>query len=164
MNNRGITLIELLIVVAIIGIIVAIAIPNLLAAVQRARQKRTMADIKAVATVWESYFVDYAYYYPGGGCSQIDGLSLPAMRLIFSSLAAELQPTYISKIPWNDGWNRPFYFYTDVSASAQSYKIESWGKDGASDDYCGSTTSFDNDIVLFTGQFLEWPEGPQAAK
>lgn len=164
MNKRGFTLIELLIVVAIIGIIVAIAIPNLLAAVQRARQKRTMADIKALATVWESYFIDYAYYFPGGGCNHIDGISLPDMKLVFSSLAAELQPTYVSKIPWNDGWGRPFYFYTDVASAAQSYKIESYGKDGSADSYCGMTTSFDNDIVMFTGQFLEWPDGPQGGK
>ena len=45
-NNKGFTLIELLIVVAIIGIIVAIAIPNLLNAIQRAKQKRTMGDMR----------------------------------------------------------------------------------------------------------------------
>ena len=45
-NSKGFTLIELLIVVAIIGIIVAIAIPNLLNAIQRAKQRRSMGDIR----------------------------------------------------------------------------------------------------------------------
>ena len=47
-NNGGFTLIELLIVVAIIGLIAAIAIPNLMTAMNKAKQAKTMADIKAI--------------------------------------------------------------------------------------------------------------------
>ncbi|MEO6327242.1 MAG: prepilin-type N-terminal cleavage/methylation domain-containing protein, partial [Thermoanaerobaculia bacterium] len=58
-NRKGFTLIELLIVVAIIGIIVAIAIPNLLNAIQRAKQKRTMADMRSIGTAIEAYAIDH---------------------------------------------------------------------------------------------------------
>ena len=57
-NDKGFTLIELLIVVAIIGIIAAIAIPNLLNAIDRGKQKRTMADLRSVGTAIESYSID----------------------------------------------------------------------------------------------------------
>ena len=50
MNKKGFTLIELLIVVAIIGIVAAIAIPNLLTALQKGKQKATMGDMKSVGT------------------------------------------------------------------------------------------------------------------
>ncbi len=66
-NNKGFTLIELLIVVAIIGIIVAIAIPNLLNAIQRAKQKRTMGDMRTAGTAAEAYAVDFNHYPAAAG-------------------------------------------------------------------------------------------------
>ena len=59
-RESGFTLIELLIVIAIIGILAAIAIPNLLNAVQRGKQKRSMSDMRTLATAIESYAVDLA--------------------------------------------------------------------------------------------------------
>ena len=61
-RNPGFTLIELLIVVAIIGIIAAIAIPNLLNAIDRSKQKRTMSDLRTICTAVEAYATDTSSY------------------------------------------------------------------------------------------------------
>ena len=57
-GQKGFTLIELLIVVAIIGIIAAILIPNLLDALQKAKQKATVGDIRNIGTAWMSWVTD----------------------------------------------------------------------------------------------------------
>ena len=58
------TLIELLIVVAIISILTAIAIPNFMEAQTRAKVAKALADMNTLATGIESYAVDHSVYPP----------------------------------------------------------------------------------------------------
>lgn len=58
-ESLAFTLIELLIVVAIIGILAAIAVPNFLNAQVRAKISRVQADQNAYATAFEMYFLDF---------------------------------------------------------------------------------------------------------
>jgi len=61
-RSRAFTLIELLIVVAIIAILAAIAVPNLLEAQIRAKTTRAKSDMRVIAGALEAYHVDNNHY------------------------------------------------------------------------------------------------------
>ena len=61
-SPRAFTLVELLIVIAIITILALIAIPNFLEAQVRAKVSRSVADMRTIATAIEAYCVDYQTY------------------------------------------------------------------------------------------------------
>jgi len=77
-GQKGFTLIELMIVIAIIGILAAIAIPNFLSYRQRSYDSAAQSDLKNLMTAQEAYFVDYDTYvtsFSGSG-EKIDALAL----------------------------------------------------------------------------------------
>jgi len=61
-NEEGFTLIELMIVIAIIGILAAIAIPQFSAYRTRSFNSAAAADVRNAATAQEAYFVDNQSY------------------------------------------------------------------------------------------------------
>jgi prepilin-type N-terminal cleavage/methylation domain-containing protein len=61
-NRKGFTLIELLIVVVIIGILAAIAIPKFANTKEKAYVAAMKSDLKNLATSEEAYFSDYQTY------------------------------------------------------------------------------------------------------
>ncbi len=147
--QRGFTLVELMIVVAVIGILSAVLIHRLLNVVDRARQRRAMADLRTIGAAVEAYAVDNLLFPRGASlqAAQLDGL---------------LVPTYVHRIPASDPWHQPFW--VDLSESGTSYTAYSGGKNLTvfkSEWRRGPTTSYDADIVFSFGGFVQWPEGIQ---
>jgi prepilin-type N-terminal cleavage/methylation domain-containing protein len=92
MHRRAFTLIELLIVVAIIAILAAIAVPNFLEAQTRARVARVKADFRTMKTGMESYRIDFNTYTPNGRVNQG-----PALKGGFEYLTRPIK--YMTIIP-----------------------------------------------------------------
>ena len=162
--QTGFTLIELLIVVAIIGILATMIIPNLLDAMQKAKQKRTVADERILGTAMFAWMTDeVGAAAAGAAATAVDLNDYPPITQ--DDLRALLVPVYIEAIPNLDGWKRPYDYYCNVDDphARTVLAISSDGADGASTgptyDVGGfDPTDYDQDIVWTDGYFARWPQ------
>jgi len=190
-KERGFTLIELLIVVAIIGIIAAIAIPNLLDAIERARQKRSTSEVRTMVVAMQAFGVDYGGY---PNSSHNGDPSLTWVTVVDAS-GPIIVPHLIQAVPRLDGWGVPYTYGAGpdtgignpqinnediadhfVIFSLGSDKAPGGGTDGSNDavsvqaNWCQSppvptgtmiTHCYESDIVWGDAFFVQSPDGKQ---
>jgi len=122
-KQKGFTLLELMIVIAIIGLLIAIVVPDLINAKREAEIKSCEASLRGVQSALELYYTHYKYYP--------------------ENLQTTLNEGYLQEAGDKDPWNRSFIYRLSTGSGAENgaegaqtannYMIGSYGPDGKQD-------------------------------
>ncbi|MEM7234508.1 MAG: prepilin-type N-terminal cleavage/methylation domain-containing protein [Planctomycetota bacterium] len=115
MRNRGFTLIELMIVVAIIAIITAVAIPSILNARKSGNEARAISTLRSIVTVQEQYrtrFGNYANPFQELEAAGYIDIEFDAYDIV---AYAALQNAWAMSIRPRTAQDADRYFFTDNS-------------------------------------------------
>ena len=145
-QQKGFSLIELMIVLVIIGVLAAIAIPNMLDAKVRAQQKATLAELRNWGNALGAYMAETGVVPAGGGGP-----------VVASTVFNELVPYAVSALHIDDAWNNDLFYFALNSVSGTSYTVASGGRHGVLDNTCITPATwfiYNDDIAINDGLFI----------
>lgn len=138
-EQRGFTIVELLVVIVVIGILAAITVVAYNGIQQRARDAQRLSDIKTITQALELYYLDKGEYPAGSGSTTINSSWSTTADNSWSNLEAALQP-YISKLPTDPVNSKGTTTAHDpTQASNSSMRAYSYYSNTPGFSYCGVT-------------------------
>jgi general secretion pathway protein G len=173
-NQRGFTLLELMVALTIIAILVAVVGPNVLQKIQYGKQIGTMEDMRAIANACLEYIADNNAA-PAAGVQ--DG-PLSAQ----SEFVKALTEKYLTKCPVNDKWGNPYVVYSgsavahfggfsESTVSRTDFIIVSYGRKGQDEHFVFDSgnreagifdsktmADFDKNLVNWNGSWIRAPK------
>jgi len=124
-NNKGFTIIEILVVIVILGILGTILVPKFLDKPDEARVTKTMLDIKAIESALKIYKLENSIYP-----TTDQGLEALIKKTEIEPIPKNFKKGgYLEKSNLNDPWDNP-YIYRSPGDDDRDYEIMSYGADG----------------------------------
>lgn len=154
MRNRGFTLIELLVVIVIIGILVAIALPNFIKVQDKAKEAQSKAAMRVIIMAVERYGTDWGGKYPlvlsGGDPSYNNFRMYPGN--FYSGNMRPVETAFIDNVNNNNGQQQSPDGRTDLGFCATTMAPP------AGDPY--GTLPVCMDSLMLNGYLTSYPKNP----
>lgn len=126
-QQRGFSLIEIMVVLVIIGLLVSVVAPNVLDRADEARVQKVQADFKAIETALKMYRLDN-YNYP---------TTDQGLEALVNKPDSDPQPLnwkkggYLDELP-RDPWGRPYQYLSPAEYGDKEFDLLTLGADGIS--------------------------------
>jgi general secretion pathway protein G len=164
-QTKGFTAVELIVIVTIVGLIFIVLLPYYLDSLEKAKQRKTMANVNSIGKAMMNWMTDQAGA-AAAGASTTDKMDLSNFTgVTHAELDAIMVPVYLANVPQSDGWGSDLDYYMKILNfnDEDAMAIRSPGKGGNfdGDTYSMSpfiSTDYKQDIVWADGLFVRWPQ------
>ena len=122
-REGGFTLIELMVVLAILAILATAILPNIVGKRERAAQTKAQTDIVMIESLLDQFYLDLGRY----------PTSEEGLRILYFAPEEETEKwkgPYSKKPIPNDPWGNPYIYECPGMHTSQPYEVASFGRDG----------------------------------